>query len=66
MKFSKVKCKILYLGRKKPRQHYRLETNQLKSSFTGKDLKVLAGTKWNIRQNCTLAAEEGQQHLRLH
>ncbi|GAB0183557.1 hypothetical protein GRJ2_000821000 [Grus japonensis] len=63
MKFSKVKCKVLHVGRSSPRHQYMLEADQLESSLAEKDLVVLLDTRLNMSQQCALAAKAANDIL---
>ncbi|GAB0182562.1 mitochondrial enolase superfamily member 1 [Grus japonensis] len=58
MKFSKDKCKVLYLGQTKPLQQYVLGTDQLGSRSAEQDLEVLVHSGLNRSQQCALAARQ--------
>ncbi|GAB0175971.1 mitochondrial enolase superfamily member 1 [Grus japonensis] len=58
MKFNKEKCKVLHLGRKKPRHVYMLRATKLGSSLAEKELGVLVDTKFDVNQQCALAANK--------
>ena len=58
MKFNNGKCKVLHLGRSKPRHQYTLGADQLESSFAGKNVGFLVDNKLTVSQQCTLVAEK--------
>ena len=53
MQFNKSKCKILHMGRNHAVHQYILGDDQLESSFAGRDLGVLVGSKLTVSQQCT-------------
>lgn len=57
MNFSKDKCKVLHWGRDNLLQQYRIGTEQLGSSSSGKDLEILVDRKLHMSQQSTLAAK---------
>ncbi|TRZ16412.1 hypothetical protein HGM15179_010689 [Zosterops borbonicus] len=64
MKFNKVKCKVLHLGRNNPTHQYILETDQLESSLTEKDLMVLLDSRLNMSQEPALSAKQADSCIR--
>jgi len=63
MKFNKAKCKVLYMGWGNPKHKYRLGREWTESSPEGKDLRVLAGKKLNMIQQCVLTAQKATHNL---
>jgi len=57
MKFNKSK----YLGRGNAGYMYKLEDERLDSRHTEMDLEVLVNSKWNMSQQCALAAQRANQ-----
>ena len=48
IKFNQEKCKVLHLGKNKPRHQYVLRATQLESSFSEIDLGALVDTKLDM------------------
>lgn len=63
MKFNKVKCKVLHLGKNNSRHQYKLEANWLESRSAEKDLGVMVGNNLNTSQQCDLAAKAANSPL---
>jgi len=56
MMFNKSKFHILHLGWGSPGYMHRLGDKRLESTFLGRNLGVLVDSKWNMSQQCALAA----------
>ena len=58
MKYNKGKCRVLHLGRNKPRYQYRWGTDLLESSTGDSGLGVLVDNRITMRQHCALVAKK--------
>jgi len=63
VKFTKVKCKVLHVGRGNPKHKYRLGREWLKSSPEKKNLGLLVDEKLNTSRQCVLAAQKANRIL---
>jgi len=63
VKFSKGKCRVLYLGRNNATHEYSLGADPLGSSSVERDLGVLVDDRLTMSQQCALAAKKASGML---